>query len=299
MTQAGSFQHVSAGGMSLLVHSLFIGFLLLGVSWRSLPHLPVEAELWSELPDPPATLMSETLPELPPEPLPPLPQPEVSKSETPKQEVAKPDIALERAEKKLREKDARELAALQRLEAARQMELQRQTDENMRLEKEKIRIEKEKTAQMERIRLEQSQRELVRREMEQELSRQAREELDAEEAQLRATQLRQQSKDRRQAQLVNEFRGRIQRKIQGYVRDLGIVSGNPEVVFKVTLLPNGEVVRAILERSSGQPAYDQEMERAILKASPLPLPDDRDAARVFRDGLILKFRPHADASGGG
>ncbi|MCU0934314.1 MAG: hypothetical protein MUE86_07760 [Thiobacillaceae bacterium] len=40
------------------------------------------------------------------------------------------------------------------------------------------------------------------------------------------------------------------------------------------------------------------MERAILKASPLPLPPEREAAQVFREGLILKFRPSAEAGGG-
>jgi colicin import membrane protein len=76
------------------------------------------------------------------------------------------------------------------------------------------------------------------------------------------------------------------------------LTGNPEAVFQVTLLPNGEVVRVTLVKSSGQPAYDSEVERAILKASPLPLPPEKDAAAVFRDGLTLKFRPFQDGDGG-
>lgn len=264
MTRAGSFQHVSAGGMSLLVHGAFISFLLLGVSWRNLPHLPVEAELWSALPEPSAAPM----PERPSEPL---PAPEAARPE-----VAKPDIALERAEKKRAEKEARE-----------QEETRRQAEEHARLEKDKA----ERSAQAEKLRQEQLQRTQARREMEQELARQVQEELDAEETQLRGTLQRQQARSSRHARLVGEFQDRIRGKILGYLRLPHNLTGNPEVVFKVALLPNGEVVRVTLVRGSGQPAYDQEMERAILKASPLPLPNEREAAAAFRDDLILKFRP--------
>lgn len=287
MTRAGSFQHVSAGGMSLLVHGAFVGFLLLGVSWRSLPLLPVEAELWSALSEPPPAAI---VPESPPEPpLEPLPMPELPKIETPKSEVekpapAKPDITLERAEKKRLAKEASE-----------RLESQRQADKNARVEKENA----DRAAQAEKLRQAQLLSERARREMEQELARQAREELEAEEAQLRGALQRQQASASRQARLVGEFQDRIRGKILGYLRLPHNLTGNPEVTFKVALLPNGEVVRVTLVHSSGQPAYDQEMERAILKASPLPLPNERDVAAVFREGLILKFRPREDASAGG
>ena len=290
MTPAGSFQHLSAGSMSLLVHGLFIAFLLFGVSWRSLPHLPVEAELWGALPEPPAPL-----PPLPPEPLPAaIPPPEVAKPEVAKPEPAKPDIALERAEKRRREQEVREQEALQRKEAARQAELQRQAEEDARVEKEKA-AEAEKLRQEQRA---QARRETERKLVEQQLARQAQEELDAEENQLRGALQKQQAKVSRQARLVGEFQDRIRSKILGYLRLPHNLTGNPEVIFNVTLLPNGEVVRAVMLRSSGQPAYDYEMERAILKASPLPLPNERDAAAVFRDGLILKFRPRENAPAG-
>lgn len=282
MTRAGPFQHISSGGMSLLVHGVFVGFLLMSISWRSLPHLPVEAELWSALPDPPAMLMPELPSELMPEPLPP---PEVAKPETPMLEVpkpalAKPDIALERAEKKQREKEAR-----------KQEETRRQAEVDARIESEKV-------ARAERLLRENLQRDQARRvmeqEMEQELARQAREELEAEERQLRGARQMRQAQSSRQARLVGEFQDRIRGKILGYLRLPQHLTGNPEVVFKVVLLPNGEVLRVTLVRGSGQPAYDLEMERAILKASPLPLPNERDVAAVFRDDLILKFRPREE-----
>ncbi|MBU1664393.1 MAG: cell envelope integrity protein TolA [Gammaproteobacteria bacterium] len=198
------------------------------------------------------------------------------KIEAAKPEVAKPDIALERAEKKRLAKEASE-----------QLELRRQAEEKTRIEKENA----DRAVQAEQRRQELLQRAQARREMEQELARQAQEELDAEETQMRGALQRQQARSSRHAQLVGEFQDRIRSKILGYLRLPQHLSGNPEVVFKVMLLPNGEVLRVILVRGSGQPAYDQEMERAILKASPLPLPNERDVAAVFRDDLILKFRP--------
>ncbi len=64
------------------------------------------------------------------------------------------------------------------------------------------------------------------------------------------------------------------------------------MVYQVRLLPDGEVLKLTLVKSSGQPAYDKQVERAVLRASPLPLPPDRELAAAFREDLILKFRPY-------
>ena len=66
------------------------------------------------------------------------------------------------------------------------------------------------------------------------------------------------------------------------------LKGNPEVIFDVVQLPTGEVLSARLRKSSGNKAYDDAVERAILKSSPLPRPDRPDQ---FMRELQLKFRP--------
>jgi len=53
MTGNGRFQHLSSGGLSLLVHGLFFAALVWSVSWKNPPALPVQADLWSALPEPP------------------------------------------------------------------------------------------------------------------------------------------------------------------------------------------------------------------------------------------------------
>jgi colicin import membrane protein len=60
--------------------------------------------------------------------------------------------------------------------------------------------------------------------------------------------------------------------------------------FKVTLLPDGSVLDAVLLRSSGNAAYDEATERAIYKAQPLPIPTDPVLKKRFRE-LRLTIRP--------
>lgn len=285
MITAPRFQHFSSGGLALLVHGMFFVALMIGVSWKTLPQLPVEADLWSALPEPPPPPEPEPEPLAPPTPPPPAPMVAAK--------VEKVDIALEQ-EKKRRAEESK------KAELAHQEELKRQAEEQVRLEKERLekaRLDKERE---DRERLEQAQekerKEKAKREqqrqMEQEMARQAQEELAAEEAEIRARQER--ANAARRTSTVNDFKRRIQVKIQSYVRLPPKLSGNPEAVFRVTLLPNGEVRRVTLMQSSGQPAYDVEVERAILRASPLPLPNDKQIAASFRDDLILKFHPFED-----
>jgi colicin import membrane protein len=66
------------------------------------------------------------------------------------------------------------------------------------------------------------------------------------------------------------------------------LQGNPEAIFDVQLLPTGDVVEVKLKKSSGSGAYDDAVERAIRKSSPLPLPEKRE---VFEARLELRFRP--------
>jgi colicin import membrane protein len=90
------------------------------------------------------------------------------------------------------------------------------------------------------------------------------------------------------ASALGDYISKIQAKVRGgwiLPQDL---QGNPEAIFLVVQLPTGEVLSTKLVKSSGNPAYDTAVERAILKASPLPLPSDRS---LFARELKLTFRP--------
>ncbi len=81
---------------------------------------------------------------------------------------------------------------------------------------------------------------------------------------------------------------RIQTKVKGNVVLPPDLPGNPEAIFDVVQLPTGEIIDAVLRKSSGVRAYDDAVQRAIVKSSPLPRPDRPD---LFQRTLTLKFRP--------
>ncbi|GAB1233268.1 cell envelope integrity protein TolA [Ferrigenium sp. UT5] len=121
------------------------------------------------------------------------------------------------------------------------------------------------------------------------------------EAQRRLEEQAEQRRKAEQARVRDEVRaataaevGRYQDMIRGKIRHNIVmppdVSPNAEVVFKVTLLPGGSVLDAVLLKSSGNPAYDEATERAIYKAQPLPLPTDPLLKKEFRE-LRLTIRP--------
>ena len=85
-----------------------------------------------------------------------------------------------------------------------------------------------------------------------------------------------------------DYLGRIRGKIRGNIVVPPEVRGNPEAVFDVTQLPSGEIVTVRLKRSSGLPALDAAIERAILKSNPLPKPQPAD---LFERSLELRFKP--------
>jgi colicin import membrane protein len=93
-----------------------------------------------------------------------------------------------------------------------------------------------------------------------------------------------------QAKLIAEYKERIRTRIQKFIQLPPNIQGNPEAEFDVVLLPDGNPLGVKLKRSSGNVAYDNAVERAILKAQPLPLPPDQALFRYFRE-LNLAFRP--------
>ncbi len=255
-----------AGILSVLVHGGLLLVLILGVSWRNAPNQPVQAEIWTRLPEPAVISRPEPVAEAQPkvEPLP----------------VRKPDIALKpKLEPKRASKPPVSKVELKKSEAQKQEVQKRESNKR-----------------------ESNKREVARRALDQALAKEALETLDADLAQVKAQALQQRTESRAHtaAQLkaiaIRDAQERIRLKIRGLLRIPEGVKGNPEVVYLVRLFPNGEIMGAPERiQSSGQPAYDAAVEAAILKASPLPLPTGAGAgagaAADFREGLELRFRP--------
>jgi colicin import membrane protein len=81
---------------------------------------------------------------------------------------------------------------------------------------------------------------------------------------------------------------RIRSKIKSNVVLPSGINGNPEAIFDVVQIPSGDVIDVKLIKSSGYQLYDDAVERAIRKSSPLPKPDRPEQ---FQRELQLKFKP--------
>ncbi len=69
-----------------------------------------------------------------------------------------------------------------------------------------------------------------------------------------------------QLKALEGYKRKISQKIRGYIVLPPGINGNPEAVYSVTVVPGGEVLDVKLVKSSGVPAYDAAVERAIQAA---------------------------------
>ncbi len=253
--------------LAVLVHVAFIAVLVFGVDWQTREPAPVVAELWNSLPGvtpPPPPPKPEPAPEPKPQPEPPKPRPEPK----PEPKVDKADIELKAKEAKRKQEEEKKKE-------------EKRKEEEIKKETERKETEKKK---MEDRRKEELRQQMLKQEAE--VRQQALRDADAK------IQARQQATAARNS-LVNDYRGRIQAKIKPLIVGQPCAPlDNPEVEFEVRLMPTGMLlVDPHLKKTSGSAQCDQAIERAILRAQPLPLPPDTTLFADFRE-LNLKFRPN-------
>lgn len=252
-----------AGGLAFAMHVLFLMLLVFGVSWQ---HKQIETaavvDLWRDLPStvPPKAEVTPPAPVV--KPVPPPPAPKVEAKPPPKPEPApKPDIALK--EKLEKERKLKEQTAAETKKRAEEKAREAEAEKKKRAEAEVLKKKQAAEADAKRI--------------------------ASEEAKARESLANQQAAA--SAKVVDEYKRRIIEKVRRFIVLPPNVSDNAQVEFDVVVLPGGEVLGAKLKRSSNSvPAYDAAVERAILKAQPLPLPPDPALMRQFRE-LNLVFRP--------
>lgn len=299
---------LTSGLLAVAVHALFIAVLVFGIRWQQRLPDPVVVELWQEIP--PLKPQPIARPPEPPPP-PPTPKPQPPPPEPPKPVLqpkpvptpaapSKADIELKEKQRKLKEQKAAEEA--QRLEELRQKEEARKEAEARRRE-EQLRQEELKKQEEARRKEEEKRHEEARRaeELRMEKEAEARRVAILDEQQKLAQEVKARAEEEARKRAVAEAAAAKQRQLQQYI--LGIkkkvtarvvlppgMTGNPEAVYSVTLLPGGEVLDVKLVKSSGVPAYDAAVERAIHAADPLPVPSDPDMFQQLRQANY-KFRP--------
>ena len=103
-------------------------------------------------------------------------------------------------------------------------------------------------------------------------------------------QLAEEQAQARAENALSQYIPYIQQKIQrNWLRPAGSPAGLSCLIL-VKLIPGGEVVDAKVVRSSGDPLFDRSVETAVLKASPLPMPDDATMFKYFRE-INFNFKP--------
>jgi len=134
--------------------------------------------------------------------------------------------------------------------------------------------------------LEREQKELQQQKAAQKAVADQRARAEAEARQMRQLQAEQKASENKRA--LAEYIDRVRGKIRGNISLPPGIQGNPEAIFEVTQLPTGEVLEVKVRRSSGNPALDTAVERAIRKSSPLPKPAQPE---LFERVLRIPYRP--------
>lgn len=94
---------------------------------------------------------------------------------------------------------------------------------------------------------------------------------------------------------VERYKDMISSKIQRNIKgDWSSLPATTVAEYRITMLPDGAVMDApTLLKSSGNPAYDDAVGRAIYSAQPLPLPTNEGLKKMFRT-IRLTIRPKRD-----
>jgi len=314
--------------LALAVHALLLAFLWIGISWQNTEPPAVEAEVWDmkvqsaaapALPPPPPPDVQEPEPQPEPKPAPPPPPPKVAEPEPVK--PAPPDINLEREKKLLEQKKQRERDLLEKKERERELAEKKEREELKAKELADKKLADKKLADKKLAeKKELEKKELEKKEADKKL---ATEKLDAEKKKVAAEKAEKAAKAKKdaaeQARLDKQRDEELKRMMgaagtsgsaqkssapkidAGYIGKLTAliksnttfagstdVPGNPKAVFRVELLPTGEILSVRLSKSSGVPQFDDAVERGINKSSPLPKKKDGTVERTIVVNFSMK-----------
>ncbi|WP_343731396.1 cell envelope integrity protein TolA [Duganella sp.] len=288
-------QHDSWRSITLAVamHAVLLLFLWVGVSWQNNEPTEVQAEIWD-------IKVQDAAPAAPtPEPAPqPEPEPEVVKTpppppkvEAPPEPKEDPEIALQRIKKKkLEEEKAEKLeqARLKKIEDEKlaKLEAKKKAEQKAREDKEKAeQEEKEKALAAEKEKKKAAAEKLAK----EKADKAAREKAFAAEMSRITGNAAKGSTGTAAQSTGGRADGGYAAAIRAKIKS-NLVYGEQDdslsATYVITQLPSGEVIGVRKVKSSGSLAYDNAIENAITKSSPLPKKKDgtveRDLELVFK-----------------
>lgn len=194
--------------------------------------------------------------------------------------------------KERREQEQRKAEELAKQKEQEQQELARQQQEEERKRQEEAERKRQEEAERKRQEEAERQRKAGEERKRKKAEEQRQKELAAERERQKQLQeqLEQEQLQQRVDSALAQYIPIIQQKVgRNWNRPAGL-RNSIEAHVNVRLSPAGEVMSARIVRSSGNPVFDRSVENAVLKASPLPIPQERGVNEEFRN-MTLRFRP--------
>jgi len=196
---------------------------------------------------------------------------QVAKNEAKKLAAIKQAVVLEKQKRIAKEK-------AQAVEKKRKQEAERVAEEQRKVAAEKQEVARKKAEKQQKIAKEKQHQE--------ELARQKKAAAkQAEVNRVRSENARIAKKATADAKVL------IERKVTQNWNRPSKVSGKLACTIRVGLIPSGDVMSVVVVKGSGNQLFDDSAERAVFKASPLPVPKDPNAFSKFRSFTFV-FSPN-------
>ena len=276
--------NLQANLFTLVIHLALFIFMIFSVNWQPKTPYYAEVELWDAIPTQikPKPLIKKTTPRVE------KPQP----SESKKIAEAKRDADIQLKKKKAAELKKKKAAELKKLDQLKKRALEEEKLDQLKkkaLEEEKLTelqkrlLEDERVEEVQKKLLEQDDLERIQEELRnKDLAKETRIAIEGTEDLVAGSNSGE----------LEKYKALIQQKIYQNVNKQLCGLDPVELTFEIVLMPTGDLIgNAKMIKSSKIESCDQAVERAILQAQPLPMPQDN---RLFSQlkKLKLKFQPN-------
>ncbi len=194
-----------------------------------------------------------------------------------------------RLRKEAAQQEQKKLQLIQQKVALEKKKQQQQKQKRLAEEKQRALEKKQKAEVEEKRKKEAAKKELARKEAEKQKKIAAEKQQREQQEKLKAAAAKQAEANRiraENAKIANkaaaDAKALIKRKVTQNWNQPSTVANKLSCKIKVTLIPTGDVMSVTVLKSSGNPLFDASVERAVHKASPLPVPKDPQVFKQFR-----------------
>lgn len=202
---------------------------------------------------------------------------------------------IEQEKKSAEKKREQELEAkVKELERKAKAAAEQRNEEEKRLAELSEKKEKERQeADAEEKRVEELKKQKQELEEKKKAEEEARRKKEADEAakkkRAELEQIKKEEQDQNDAKVIAGLQSPIKAAISKNFNIVGLPPGL-SCTFLIRVVPGGEVVGVQVEKSSGNPVFDQRARDAVYQASPLPVPSDPRIFEKMRN-FRLEFAP--------